>query len=54
MQLKKKQKYFQVSSFSEQMYNESEEEEECFLENDPKICNASVPEVSSEILLEKY
>jgi len=35
MQPKKKQKYFQVSSFSEQdqMYNESEEKE-CFLENE--------------------
>jgi len=51
MQPKKKQKHFQVSSVSEQdqMYNESEEKE-CFLENDPKVCNASVPEV----LLEKY
>jgi len=51
MQPKKKQKYFQVFSFSEQdqMYNESEEKE-CFLENDPEVCNASVPEV----LLEKY
>jgi len=35
------------------MYNESEEKE-CFLENDPKVCNASVSEVQSEVLLEKY
>jgi len=51
MQSKKKQKYFQVSRFSEQdqIYNESEERE-CFLENDSKVCNASV----SEVLLEKY
>jgi len=31
------------------MYNESEEKE-YFLENDPKVCNASVPDV----LLKKY
>jgi len=49
MQSKKKQKYFQVSSFSEQRQMSNDSKEEYFLEKNPKIYNARVSEV-----LEKY
>lgn len=51
IQPKKKQKYPQVSNSSEEdqiCINESNEE--CFVENDPKICNTDI----TKILLEKY
>lgn len=50
MQPEKMQKYLQASKFFEQDQMCNELEEECFLENDPKVCNTSI----HEVLLEKY